>query len=378
MIYFDNSATTKPDKEVLETFNKVSENYFFNPASPHAKGIEADKLLESAREQIRKLLKLEKQSVVFTSGATESNNLILTGMARAKKQFGRTIITTKLEHPSVLETVRALEGEGFIIQYMRFKDDGKLDMEHLEGLLTSDVILIAMMHVNNVMGAILPVAEVAERIAGYPKIHFHVDCVQSFGKVPLQTEGVHSFSLSGHKFNGLKGQGLLVFSQLKTITHTVFGGGQEYGFRSGTVNVPSDVALSRAMRLTLDDYEMQRARLYQMKGEIERYVKQFPGIRLNSHHDGAPHIVNLSFTGVKGEVIVNAFSKRDIMVSTTSACSSKRAKLNETLTALHVPDKAITGSIRISLSKHNTAEEVHRFNEVFREIYEEVEELLEK
>lgn len=208
-----------------------------------------------------------------------------------------------------------------------------------------------MMHVNNVMGAILPVAEVASLIHNYPKIHFHVDCVQSFGKVPLQLEGVHSFSLSGHKFNGLKGQGILVFSQLKTIAHTLFGGGQEYGFRSGTVNVASAVAMSRAIRLTLDDYEMQRARLYQMKEEIERYVKQFPGIQLNSQQNGAPHIVNLSFVGVKGEVIVNAFSKRDIMVSTTSACSSKRAKLNESLTALHVSDEAITGSIRISLSK---------------------------
>ncbi|WJP97187.1 cysteine desulfurase family protein [Macrococcus bovicus] len=378
MIYFDNSATTKPDKEVLAAFNKVNEEFYFNPASPHAKGIETEKLLDSAREQIRKLLKLDQQSIIFTSGATESNNLLLTGMARAKKQFGRTIITTKLEHPSVLETVRALEEEGFNIEYMRFKEDGALDLEHLESLLTSDVILVAMMHVNNVMGAILPVAEVAAMVQHYPRIHFHVDCVQSFGKVPLQLEGVHSFSLSGHKFHGLKGQGLLVFSQLKTITHTLFGGGQEYGFRSGTVNVASAVAMSRAIRLTLDDYEMQRARLYQMKEEIERYVKQFPGIQLNSQHNGAPHIVNLSFVGVKGEVIVNAFSKRGIMVSTTSACSSKRAKLNETLTALHVSDEAITGSIRISLSKNNTAEEVHTFNAMFREIYEEVEELLKK
>jgi len=378
MIYFDNSATTKPDKEVLSTFNKVNEDYYFNPASPHVKGLETEKLLNSAREQIRKLLKLDQQSIIFTSGATESNNLLLTGMARAKKQFGRTIITTRLEHPSVLETIRALEEEGFIVKYMRFKEDGTLDLAHLESLLTSDVILVAMMHVNNVMGAILPVAEVAALIQNYPKIHFHVDCVQSFGKVPLQLEGVHSFSLSGHKFNGLKGQGVLVFSQLKSITHTLFGGGQEYGFRSGTVNVASAVAMSKAIRLTLDDYEMQRARLYQMKEEIERYVKQFPGIQLNSHQSGAPHIVNLSFIGVKGEVIVNAFSKREIMISTTSACSSKRAKLNESLTALHVSDEAITGSIRISLSKNNTADEVHTFNEVFREIYEEVEELLKK
>lgn len=378
MIYFDNSATTKPDAAVLETYMKVNENFYFNPASPHAMGNKTEQLLETARTQIKNLLHLDQQTIIFTSGATESNNLLLTGMARAKKLFGQTIITTKLEHPSVLETVRALEDEGFQIQYVSFKEDGSLDMEHFKSLLNNDVVIVTMMHVNNVMGAVLPIEEVAELLKDYPKVHFHVDCVQSFGKVPLNLEGIDSISLSGHKFHGLKGQGLLVFNQLKSIKHTLFGGGQEYGFRSGTVNVPMDVALSKAMRLALEEMETTRAVLYRYKERIETFVKQYPGIKVNSLQNGAPHIINLSFVGVKGEVIVNAFSKREIMVSTTSACSSKRAKLNETLTALHVPDEAITGSIRLSLSKYTTKEEIESFEQAFLDIYREVEELLKK
>lgn len=378
MIYFDNSATTKPDASVLETYIKVNEDYYFNPASPHAMGNKTEQLLEIARKQIKELLNIDQQTVVFTSGATESNNLLITGMARAKKLFGRTIITTKLEHPSVLETIRALEDEEFNIEYVTFNEDGTLNMDHFKSLLNQDVVLVSMMHVNNVMGAILPIEEIALLLKNYPKVHFHVDAVQSFGKVPLQLDGIDSLSLSGHKFHGLKGQGLLVFNQLKSIKHTVFGGGQESGFRSGTVNVPMDVALSKAMRIALEELESTRAVLYRYKERIETFAKSYPGVKVNSLQNGAPHIINLSFVGVKGEVIVNAFSKRQIMVSTTSACSSKRAKLNESLTALHVPDDAITGSIRVSLSKYTTIEEIEAFEQAFQEIYKEVEELLKK
>ncbi len=378
MIYFDNCATTKPDAAVLSTFNAINEEFYYNAASPHKKGLETQQLLEEARRQIKHILKLDQQSIIFTSGATESNNIALTGMARAKKAFGQTIITTKLEHPSVLETIRGLEQEGFTVKYVSFKEDGTLDMEHFEELLSSDVVVVSIMHVNNVMGCVLPIAEIAELLKSYPKVHFHVDCVQSFGKVPLVINGVDSFSLSGHKFNGLKGQGLLVINQLRNLVKTVYGGGQEYGFRSGTSNIAGNVTLSKAMRMTMEEMEMQRARLYQFKQDVENFVKQFPGIRLNSHPNGAPHIVNFSFVGIKGEVVVNAFSQRDIMISTTSACSSKRAKLNETLTALHVPEAAITGSVRVSFSKNNTVEELDAFKDAFKEIYSEVEELLDK
>ncbi|TDM10592.1 cysteine desulfurase family protein [Macrococcus lamae] len=378
MIYFDNCATTKPDPAVLSTYTKINEEFYFNAASPHKMGLETNQLQEEARSQIRTILKLDHQSIIFTSGATESNNMALTGMARAKKAFGSTIITTKLEHPSVLETLRTLEQEGFVVKYVKFKEDGTMDMDHFAELLSNDVILVSVMHVNNVMGAILPISEIAERLKDYPKIHFHVDCVQSFGKMPLVIEGVDSFSLSGHKFGGLKGQGILVISQLRNITQTIFGGGQEYGYRSGTSNVAVNVTMSKAMRLASENMDMQRARLYQFKQDIENFVKQFPGIRLNSHPNGAPHIVNFSFVGIKGEVIVNAFSERGIMISTTSACSSKRAKLNETLTALHVPEDAITGSVRVSFSKDNTVEEIAGFKAAFKEIYSQVEELLKK
>ncbi|TDM39759.1 cysteine desulfurase [Macrococcoides goetzii] len=378
MNYLDNCATTKPDPEVLNTFNTVNTKYFYNPSSPHGKGLEANKLLESARDQIKSLLGLTHQSVIFTSGATESNNLVITGMARSKKQFGKTIITSKLEHPSVLETVRALEEEGFNIKYVQFNDDATLDLVHFKSILDQDVIMVCLMHVNNVMGAILPIKEIHDIIQEYPKIHFHVDCVQSFGKLPIDAELMDSFVLSGHKFNGLKGQGILVFDQLVTITHTLFGGGQEYGFRSGTVNVASDVSLAKAMRIALNEQDDNFERMKAFKNTLESKVSQYPGIRVNSVKDGAPHVVNISFVGVKGEVIVNSFSKHGIMISTTSACSSKRAKLNETLTALHVPEDAITGSVRISFDKYTTHAHIEAFLKAFELIYEEMKELLKR
>ncbi|WP_414042709.1 cysteine desulfurase family protein [Macrococcus sp. EM39E] len=376
MNYLDNCATTKPDSDVLNTFNTVNTTYFYNPSSPHGKGLEANKLLESARDQIKKLLGLKHQSVIFTSGATESNNLVITGMARSKKQFGKTIITSKLEHPSVLETVRALEDEGFNIKYVKFNEDATIDLNHFKSLLNQDVVMVCLMHVNNVMGAIIPIKEIHDLIQDYPKIHFHVDCVQSFGKLPIDASLMDSFVLSGHKFNGLKGQGILVFDQLVTVTHTLFGGGQEYGFRSGTVNVASDVSMAKAMRIALNEQGVIIERMRQFKRMIETKVEQYPGIRVNSVGNGAPHIVNIAFIGVKGEVIVNSFSKRGIMISTTSACSSKRAKLNETLTALNVPDDAITGSVRISFDKYTTETDIESFVKAFDEIYEEMKELL--
>lgn len=377
MIYLDNSATTKPDADVLQTFNRVNETYYFNPASIHELGQKTEKLLEQARDQIKSLLKTDKH-IIFTSGATESNNIAITGVARAKKAFGRTIITTKLEHPSVLETVRHLETEGFKVKYAKFYSDGTLDMEHFKSLLTSDVVLVTMMHVNNVMGAILPVEDIARELKNYPKIHFHVDAVQAFGKVAMVIDQIDSLSLSGHKFHGLKGQGLLVLTQMNTLDTILFGGGQEYNVRSGTVNVASNVALSKAMRLAIESFDSNRAMMYQLKQEIEAFVKVYPGIRVNSMSNGTPHVINISFVGVKGEVIVNAMATRGIMISTTSACSSKRAKFNEALTAIGIDDEAIEGSVRISLSKDNTIEDINGFKEAFKEVYKEVEEILKK
>ncbi|UBH14677.1 cysteine desulfurase family protein [Macrococcus armenti] len=375
MIYLDNCATTKPDADVMKTFNTVNEKYYFNPSSPHYKGLETNKLLEQARNQIKEILKLGHQSVVFTSGATESNNLLITGMARSKKPFGKTIITSHLEHPSVLETVRALENEGFTVKYVQF-NEGKLDLEHFRSLLNSDVTLVCLMHVNNVMGAILPITAIHEILKDYPKVHFHVDCVQSFGKLALPVHAMDSFVLSGHKFNGLKGQGILVFDQLKTITHTMFGGGQEYGFRSGTVNVANDVALSRAIRIAENERVQLVKHTSKFKMMIEEAVKKLPGLVVNSLPDGAPHIVNIGFPGVKGEVIVNAFSKADICISTTSACSSKRAKFNEALNALHVPETVIAGSVRISFDKYTTEDDINQFINVLNKIYNDMKELI--
>ncbi|EKU50223.1 cysteine desulfurase family protein [Staphylococcus massiliensis] len=379
MIYFDNAATTKPNREVLDTFVEVNEHLYFNPNSPHQNGDQTARLMTQSKAQIKSLLQLNDQTeVIFTSGATESNNMALKGIARHKQAFGKTIITSKLEHPSVLEVMRALADEGFNLEFVNVTKEGRIDLEHLESLLTQDVILVSCMHVNNITGQIQPVAQIASMLKQYPKVHFHVDAVQALGKVPLITEGVDTLSVSGHKFNGLKGQGLLITQNYHQLEPIIHGGGQELNLRSGTVNVPSNVAMVKAIRLALENQAELSHTLSELNQAIRDYVSQFRGIVINSDESASPHILNLSFPGVKGEVLVNAFSKRDVMISTTSACSSKHSSLNEVLLAMGIDEKNIEGSIRLSFGSLNTMAELEPFKKAFEEIYEEVEELLRK
>lgn len=379
VIYFDNAATTMPDRDVLNTFVKVNETMYFNPSSPHKLGLQAEKLLAKSKFEIKRALGLaDKWDMIFTSGATESNNIALKGVAYKKRAFANEIITSLLEHPSVLETVRALETEGFKVRYVNITPEGKIDLDHFESLLNSQVGLVTCMHVNNIMGQVQPIAEMAERIKAYPKIHFHVDAVQAIGKVPLQFEGVDSLSLSGHKFHGLKGQGILFLNNIHQLVPIVHGGGQEYQLRSGTVNLPMNIALVKAIRKAVEQQEQTAQHLRQVNSDIRECVSHYPGVTVHSPSSAAPHILNLGFPGVKGEVLVNAFSKYEVMLSTTSACSSRRDKLNEVLQAMRIPDKQIEGSIRLSFSSQTTRESVEQFKEIFSNVYDEIKEILKK
>ncbi|ARJ50006.1 cysteine desulfurase family protein [Staphylococcus lutrae] len=377
MLYFDNAATTKPDASVLSSFMKVNEAFYYNPNSPHDKGQEVARLLQNARTQIKKTLKLNDETLVFTSGATESNNLAIKGAAYQKKPFGRTIITSVIEHPSVLEVMRELEREGFILKYVRVTDEGQVDVAHLKTLLTSDVILVACMQVNNIMGQIQPIEQIVACLKDYPKIHLHVDAVQALGKYPIRMQGIDSLSLSGHKFNGLKGQGLLILKNAHSIYPTIHGGGQEFGLRSGTVNVASDVALAKAIRLAEAHREKLMVELTAFTDALREWVTRFPGVAVNSPLNASPHIINIAFPGVRGEVLVNAFSKQGVMVSTTSACSSKHAHINEVLQAMNISVPRILGSIRLSFDCNTTMQELEDFKEAFQHVYREIEELLQ-
>ncbi|UXS22711.1 cysteine desulfurase family protein [Staphylococcus delphini] len=378
MLYFDNAATTKPDPSVLSSFMKVNEKFYYNPNSPHEKGQEVERLLQNARDQIKSTLKLNDETLIFTSGATESNNMVLKGAAHQKKHFGRTIITSLLEHPSVLEVMRELEREGFILKYVNVTAEGRIDIDHLKSLLSNDVILVTCMQVNNIMGQRQPIEAIVESLKPYPKVHFHVDAVQALGKWPIQMTGIDSLSLSGHKFNGLKGQGLLILKNLHQIYPIIQGGGQEFGLRSGTVNVASDVALAKAIRLAEDQREHLIQTLSTFTTALREMIQDYPGVVINSPVDASPHILNLAFPGVRGEVLVNAFSKQGIMISTTSACSSKHSNVNEVLKAMNISVSRILGSIRLSFDRHTTMQDIETFKAAFHQVYREVEELLEK
>ncbi|MDS0930530.1 cysteine desulfurase family protein [Staphylococcus capitis] len=378
MIYLDNAATTKADQDVIDAFVKVNQSLYFNPNSPHQAGLQAEQVLKQAKEEIDSALNLNHlYHIVFTSGATESNNMALKGIAYRKRETANEIITSVLEHPSVLEVMRYLEEkQGFKLKYVDVKSDGKIDTEHLKSLMSDKVGLVTCMYVNNIMGQIQPIQDIVNILKDYPRAHLHVDAVQALGKVSMNLNGVDSLSLSGHKFNGLKGQGLLIIKNIQNIEPVVHGGGQEYGLRSGTVNLPMAVSMAKSIKLTMGRLDEASRKLNKMNQSVRTFLEEFRGVYINSPKDSAPQIINVSFPGVKGEVLVNAFSKHGVMISTTSACSSKRGKLNEVLLAMGVPDTRIEGSIRISMGVHTTEEDIQRFKEVFEQVYEEVKELL--
>ena len=378
MIYLDNAATTKADQDVIDSFVKVNQSLYFNPNSPHQAGLQAEQVLKQAKEEIDSALNLNHlYHIVFTSGATESNNMALKGIAYRKRETANEIITSVLEHPSVLEVMRYLEEkQGFKLKYVDVKSDGKIDTEHLKSLMSDKVGLVTCMYVNNIMGQIQPIQDIVNILKDYPRAHLHVDAVQALGKVSMNLNGVDSLSLSGHKFNGLKGQGLLIIKNIQNIEPVVHGGGQEYGLRSGTVNLPMAVSMVKSIKLTMGRLDEASRKLNKMNQSVRTFLEEFRGVYINSPKDSAPQIINVSFPGVKGEVLVNAFSKHGVMISTTSACSSKRGKLNEVLLAMGVPDARIEGSIRISMGVHTTEEDIQRFKEVFEQVYEEVKELL--
>ena len=377
MIYLDNAATTKPNQAVLDSFLKVSEKAYYNANSPHQMGLQSEKILLQAKSRVKEMLNLNKNTdVIFTSGATESNNIALKGIALRKKQFANVIITSVLEHPSVLEVMRYLETQGFILKYVNVTPNGQIDINHLEQLMTDNVGLVTCMYVNNVMGQIQPIKEIGSLLKQYPKAHFHVDGVQALGKIPMQLEDVNSISFSGHKFNGLKGQGILIIDNKEKIEPTVFGGGQEYGIRSGTVNLAMNVSLVKAMEIAIQNLNELNHRLSRYNKVIRESLSQYKGVYINSPENSAPHILNIAFPGVKGEVLVNAFSKLDIMVSTTSACSSKREKLNEVLLAMDIEDNRIEGSVRLSMGETTTEKDIEQFKDKFKLIYAQIKELL--
>lgn len=370
MIYLDNSATTKPYREVLESFNKVSTEYFGNPSSLHGLGGDSDKLLSQAREQIAKLLKVQANEIFFTSGGTESNNIAIKGTALMYRGRGRHIITTEIEHPSVKESMEQLKDLGFRITYIPVDGNGVVNVSEIKKAISEETILVSVMHVNNEIGSIQPINEIGQLIKQYSKILFHVDYVQGIGKVPLHFHDcqIDLCTISAHKFHGLKGTGALFIRQGVRISPLFSGGGQEWQQRSGTENVAGIVAMAKALRMTLQRQDNSQTEMRKIRDLIRTELEEIAGIKIHTPvHQCAPHIINFSIHGFKAEVFVHALEEKGIYVSTTSACSSKTKKASSTLLAMGIPEEEALSSIRVSLSYENTMEEATQFIESVNE-----------
>ena len=378
MIYFDNSSTTKPYPEVIDSFTKVSVDFFGNPSSLHGLGAQSEKLLSAARKQIADLLNVKSSEIYFTSGGTEGNNLAVKGAARARANRGNHIITTAIEHPSVEEACQELEKEGFEVTYLPVNEEGRISAADFKEALREDTILVSIMHVNNEVGSIQPIQEIGNILKDCPDILFHVDHVQGAGKVPLSLKeaNVDLCTVSGHKVHGLKGTGFLYIREGVRIEPLVRGGNQESKIRSGTENVAGIVAMAKAFRMSMDQQEKHREKLEHIHGYLYKELSLTEGIHLNSPKDGAPHIINFSVPGIKSEVLLHALEKDGVYVSTTSACSSKKRTASKTVEAMfHQPARS-ESVIRISTTYSNEMNEAEQALKAIRKIVANLEKIM--
>lgn len=380
MIYFDNSATTRPYPEVLDAFVKTSENYFANPSSLHSLGARTGKLLTQARRQIASLLGADENEIFFTSGGTEGNNLAIKGTALEYRSRGRHIITTAVEHASVFETCRQLEEWGFRVTYLPVDRSGRIKLDDLKQAITDETILVSVMHVNNEVGTVQPVEEIGQLLKTYPKILFHTDDVQGCGKVPLSLHdaGIDLCTVSAHKCHGLKGTGILYKRANLRLSPLLTGGHQERGLRSGTENTGGIVAAGKALRLVHEKFEAGAAeRTARIRDALIEKLQEMPAVTVHTNPAvSAPHILNFSVRGIRGEVLVHALEEKGTYISTTSACSSKTRELSRTLLAMGVSEDEAEWAVRVSLSYENTMEEAERFIRILRQTITNLQQVL--
>ena len=378
MIYFDNSATTSIDKSVLQTFEKVSQSISGNPSSLHQLGDYADGLLQQSRKQIADLLHVMPEEIYFTSGGTEGDNWAIKGTAIEKRQFGKHIITTAVEHPAVKESVEQLKMLGFDVTILPVDHSGEISVSDLKEALRPDTILVSVMAVNNEVGSIQPLTEIEEVLKDYPTVHFHVDAVQAIGKIPFSlgnSSRIDLATFSAHKFHGPKGIGFMYIKKGKKIAPLLSGGGQESGKRSGTENVAGVAAMAKALRLVLEKEKEKQKNQKEIKNYLMEQLEGYKKVSVFSQKEGAPHILCFALKGIRGEVMVHAFEKKDIYISTTSACSSRKGTTSSTLVAMNVPEKIATSAIRVSLTDTNTLEEAKVFMKEFDFLYQQFKDI---
>ena len=373
MIYFDNSATTKPYPEALETYMQVASKIVGNPSSLHRLGDQATRILDASRQQIADLIGKKSDEIFFTSGGTEGDNWVIKGVAFEKAQFGKHIIVSAIEHPAVKESALWLKSQGFEVDIAPVDSRGFVDVEALASLIRPDTTLVSVMAVNNEIGSIQPIQAISELLADKPTISFHVDAVQALAKIPTEkylTDRVDFTTFSSHKFHGVRGVGFVYIKSGKKITSFLTGGGQERDYRSTTENVAGIAATAKALRLSMEKLDIFTSKTGQMKAVIRQALLDYPEIFVFSDEkDFAPHILTFGIKGVRGEVIVHAFEDYDIFISTTSACSSKAGKPAGTLIAMGVDKDKAQSAVRLSLDLENDMSQVEQFLTKLKLIY---------
>ncbi|MBC8776481.1 cysteine desulfurase family protein [Streptococcus sp. IMAU 99161] len=374
MIYFDNSATTKPYPEALATYTEVATRIWGNPSSLHNLGSQATRILEASRKQIAELIGKKAEEIYFTSGGTEGDNWVLKGVAFEKAPYGKHIIVSDIEHPAIKESAAWLKTQGFEVDYAPVDARGFVKVDELARLLRPDTTLVSVMAVNNEIGSIQPIHDIAALLEDRPTISFHVDAVQALAKVATEVylpERVDFATFSSHKFHGLRGVGFVYIKEGKKITPLLTGGGQEKEMRSTTENVAGIAATAKALRLAMENQEAFASKTQQLKEVIRKELANYPDVTIFSGEDHfAPHILTFGIKGVRGEVVVHAFEEFDIYISTTSACSSKTGKPAGTLIAMEVDKSIAQTAVRLSLDFENDMSQVEQFLTKFKLIYE--------
>lgn len=368
MIYFDNSATTKIDEQVLNEITKTMNEKFANASSLHRLGYESEQKIISAQKYIAKVINAKETEIYFTSGGTESNNMAIFGVCDAYKKYGNKVITTNIEHASVLNCFKELEKRGFEVCYLDVDEKGYIDIDKLINEIDENTILVSIMYVNNEIGTIQNIDEIGKRIKEKNKnTIFHTDAVQGYGKIKIDVKNIDLLSVSGHKIHAQKGIGLLYVKTGVRLSPLLFGAGQQRKLRSGTINTEGIIGLCKATQLAYDNLEENFNKVKEVKNEVIKIVDMLDGVSINGDKEnGIPYILSLSFKDVKGEVLLHSLEDKDIFVSTGSACSSKAKKSFSTID--YVCKENVGSTIRISFSANNTKEEAQKLNEALMEI----------
>lgn len=370
MIYFDHCASTPPHEDVVRTMMEVMTKHYANPSSLHAEGIASAKLIERARELVAKVTGTENGKWIFTSGGTESNNLAIKGIARQYKNRGSHIITTGIEHASVYEVMSELKEEGFTVTFLPTSKSGHIKTEDVIHAITDETILVSIMHVNNEIGTVQPIAEIGEALKSHRKIVFHVDAVQSLGKLPLDIEkwGIDLLSGSAHKIRGPRGVGYLYIRNQIQLNPLQAGGTQEFGLRAGTENVGAIVAAAKALRLAIDKQAQFNKLATTLSTKLKQELNQMDALKLNGAEPQSPFIVHFSYPGMKPEVVIHMLEEKGFLASTRSACSSKDDKPSRVLLEIGSNHQEASGGIRISFGEEHTIEHINQLVQALNDI----------